>query len=126
MRSPVWLGRGGFGLSRQGHTRRTDRPPSHGTGRVGLVSPASFNSGLWARLLRRTMTSFARDLDDARRVDELPKQPGRARPDEAFQPFGQVAVQEVRQHRQRQVEVHVQAHVAAQAIEVKERDLFTK
>src|SRR5271166_1176357 len=30
----------------QGHTRRTGRPSSHGTGRVGAVSPASFNSGL--------------------------------------------------------------------------------
>ena len=42
--------RGGEG--RQGHSRRTARPPSHGTGPVGWVSPASFNRGLWARLLR--------------------------------------------------------------------------
>ena len=44
----------------------------------------------------------------------------------AFQPFGQPAVQKVREHRQGQVEVHVQTNVAAQAIEVKERDLLTK
>ena len=42
-----------------GHTTRTDRPLSHGTGRVGSVSLASFKSGLWARLLRWTMTSWA-------------------------------------------------------------------
>ena len=39
-------------LGRQGHARRTNRPPSHGTAAVGFVSPASFNRGLWARLLR--------------------------------------------------------------------------
>src|SRR3954464_11532860 len=43
----------------QGHTICTDRSPSHGTGRVGFVIPASFKSGLWARLLRRTITPFA-------------------------------------------------------------------
>src|ERR1700739_2380691 len=47
-------------LRRQGHTTCTERPPSHGTRRVGSVSPASFNRGLCARLLRRTIT--ARDV----------------------------------------------------------------
>ena len=69
---------------------------------------------------------FRPDLDDARCVDELPKQPGRARLGKAFHPFGQTAVQQVGQHRQRQVKVHVQTHVAAQAIEVEERDLCTE
>ena len=69
---------------------------------------------------------FPSDLDGTRRVDELPKQLGRARPDEAFEPFGQLAVEEVREHRQGQIKVHVQANVATQAIEVKERDLFTQ
>jgi hypothetical protein len=49
-----------------------------------------------------------------------------ARPGEAFELLGQAAVQEVRQRRQGQVEVHVQANVAAQAVEVEGRDLFTK
>src|SRR5208337_2444570 len=52
-------------------------------------------------------------LDDSRGVDELPEQSGRARPDETLQSFGQPAVQEVREYRQRQVEVHVQSHVTA-------------
>ena len=43
-----------------------------------------------------------------------------------FDPRGQAAVQQVGQHRQRQVEVHIQPDVAAQAIEVEERDLFTE
>src|SRR5262249_49143578 len=43
----------------QGQITRTDRPCNHGTGSVGFVSPASFSSGLWARLLRRTMISLA-------------------------------------------------------------------
>ena len=38
-------------------THRATPQPRHG--RVGLVSPASFNRGLWARLLMWTMTSFA-------------------------------------------------------------------
>ena len=93
-------------------------------GVVGSVSLASFKSGLWARLLRWTMTSwdviwmapgvstnFRYNLD------------GPAR--EALETFAQPVVQQVRQHRQGQVEIHVQANLATQAIEMKERDLFT-
>ncbi len=43
----------------QGHCKWRDRPPNHGTGCVGLVKPASFNSGLWTRLPKRTITSCA-------------------------------------------------------------------
>src|SRR6516165_9823828 len=66
------------------------------------------------------------DLDVAGRVDELAKQLGWARPAKAFQPLGQPAIEQVREHCQGQVEVYVQADVTAQAIEVKERDLLTK
>ena len=38
-------------------THRATPQPRHGS--LGLVSPASFNRGLWARLLMWTMTSFA-------------------------------------------------------------------
>ena len=111
---------------RQGHTICTDRSPSHGTGRVGFVSPASFNSGLWARLLRRTITpsaviSITPGVSTNFRNSRAG--PARAKP---FSRSARLAVQQVRQHRQGQVEVHVQPHVAAQAIEVEERDLFTK
>ena len=69
---------------------------------------------------------FPCDLNGTRRVDELAKQPVRARSDEAFEPFGQLAVEEVREHCQGQVKIHVQANVATETIEVKERDLFTQ
>jgi hypothetical protein len=67
---------------------------------------------------------FLRDFDRARRVDELPKRFGRSHPGKTLEPFGQVAVQKVREHRQGQVEVHVQAYVTAQAIEMKKRDML--
>ena len=61
----------------------------------------------------------------SRCVDKLPIQLGRARPREALETFAQPVVQQVRQHRQGQVEIHVQANLATQAIDMKERDLFT-
>ena len=89
------------------------------------VSPASFNSGLWARLVRRTLTFPLR----SRRCPACRRTSGTTRDGPASKPFSRpasFAVQQVGQHRQRQVEVHVQTHVAAQAIQVEERDLFTQ
>jgi hypothetical protein len=69
---------------------------------------------------------FPDDLDGTRPVDQLPKRPGRARMNEPFEQFGQPPVDEVREHRQSQINVHVQSNVATQTIEVKKRDLFTQ
>jgi hypothetical protein len=60
------------------------------------------------------------------RVNELPEQARRVRSHKALEPFRQSAAQEVSQYWQSQVVFHVQANVAAQAIEMKKRDLLTK
>ena len=69
---------------------------------------------------------FLGDLDGPRSIDELPKQLGGASPAESLQSFRQIAVQKVREHRQGQVKIHVQANITAQAIKMKETDLFPK
>jgi hypothetical protein len=45
-RNPEIVRRGGRDPRTQGQCKRSDRPPSQGTGCVGSVRPASFSSGL--------------------------------------------------------------------------------
>ena len=99
-------------------------PPATARVLSAFCQPSLFQQGVVGTFAQVHDDLVRRDLDHARRVDELPEQSGRARPDETLESFGQPAVEQVRQDRQCQIEVHVQPHVAAQAIEVKERDLF--
>jgi hypothetical protein len=67
-----------------------------------------------------------RDRDAARGIDELPEHLARAGLSEPFQTLGQTAIQQIRYNRQGEIEVHVQPHIAAQAIQMEERDLFSQ
>ena len=90
------------------------RPPSPGLFQKRIVGPfAQVDDDLLGRDLdgAGVSTNFRYNLDGPTR--------------EALETFAQPAVQQVRQHRQGQVEIHVQANLATQAIEMKERDLFT-
>src|SRR5262249_27869623 len=123
---PVWLGREGFGLMSSGacQTHRATPQPRHGARRLGQAR--LFQQGIVGSLADVDDDLVCPDLNDSLGVDELAEQSSRARTHETLESFGQPAVQEVRKDRQRQVEVHVQSYVTAQAIEVKERDLFTQ
>ena len=110
--------------SRAHQTHRPSSQPRYGLRRLGQAG--LFQQRVVGSFAQANDDLFRRDLDVTRRVDELPKQLGRASPAESLQSFRQLAVQKVREHRQGQVKVHVQANVTAQAIEVKERDLLTK
>ena len=123
MRSPPHSVGGGPTASRAHHTHRPTSQPRHGARR--LRQPGLFQKRIVGPFAQVDDDLLGRDLDGARCVDELPIQLGRARPREALETFAQPAVQQVRQHRQGQVEIHVQANLATQAIEMKERDLFT-
>ena len=92
-------------------THRAAPQPRHGSRRLGQCR--LFQQGIVGTFADVDDDLVCPGLDDSRGVDELAEQSGRAHPDETLQSFGQPAVQEVREYRQRQVEVHVQSHVTA-------------
>src|SRR5271157_1326659 len=116
----------GVGPKSSGAHQTHGSPPQPRHGSLRLCQPCLFQQGIVGAFAQADDDLFPCDLDESLRVDELPEQTGGARPDKALQPFAQSAVQEVRQYRQGQVEIYIQANIAAQAIEVKKRDLFTK
>lgn len=115
----------GFGLgSSREHTPHRSTPlPRHRSCR--FRQPCLLPKGVGGPLAPTDDDPVRRERDDARRVDELPKPPGRARPGADVRPCGTAAVHEVRAHRQGRVEGHGPANVAAPALEVEERDRFT-
>ena len=62
--------------------------PRHGSRR--LCQPRLLQQGIVSAFAQADDDLFPCDLDESLRVDELPKQSGRARPDKALQPFGQI------------------------------------
>ena len=100
--------------------QRSASQPRHGLRRLGQAW--LFQQRVMSPLAQANDHLFRPDLNPTWRIDELAKQLRRASPAESLQSFRQPAVQKIREHRQGQVEVHIQANVAAQAIEVKERD----
>lgn len=102
---------GGGAMSRALDANTASAQPRH---RTRALSQSRF-------LKQRVMSALAqthhdllrRDRDATRRIDELPEQLVGTGLGEPFQPFSQATIQQIRYHRQREIEVHVQPHITA-------------
>src|SRR3954454_11628803 len=110
--------------SRTLHPHTATAQPRHGLAALGQAR--LLHQRIVGSLAQPDHDLLRRDADTARGIRKLPEQRVRAGLREPAQTLRQTSIQQVRHHRQREVEIHVEPDVTAQAVQMKERDLFAQ